>query len=550
MADVVELPGVGQQILTVAGLRWRMLRRSLQKKNNIFDLIGLIVSAAGGAVLVFGLSIAFFAGTYAFLNGHHEQWIALLFWAIFLWWQGFPIFAAGFGVHFEFRSLLRFPLNLSTFYILGLVYGLADFGAIASLCWLASMTLAVAVAQPPALPAMIVTCLLFAAMNLALERLLGSWLEKILAKRRARELFFAFFILLMIGVQFIGPAIQRYGKPATPRVLKILPYLAPFPGSLAGRAVAGAALRQNTAVLIGTSGLLIYVVVCGGLLWLRFAAEYRGEELSETSAAARTVKRTETRIADEKETAGFLPPQIAAMLKKESRYVFRNSFAMVALIFPPMLVLLFVTQFAGTHPTALHKGMSAELFFPGMLAYLVLILMAPAYNCFAYEGRGMLGYFMAPVRFSDVLMGKNLMQCILLAIEIGVSVGVLVWRIGLPSTPVFVSTLAAVAFAVAGQLTIANWSSLTFPKRMEFGKMRGNRQGGMAVLIAFGAQLVFGVICGLILFSGRWLGNPWLPAEAFGFLTVAAVGGYRASLGAMSRLAERNKETLLEALAK
>ena len=126
----------------------------------------------------------------------------------------------------------------------------------------------------------------------------------------------------------------------------------------------------------------------------------------------------------------------------------------------------------------------------------------------------------------------------------------LVWRIGLPSAPVFVSTLAAVAFAVAGQLTIANWSSLTFPKRMEFGKMRGNRQGGMAVLIAFGAQLVFGVICGLILFSGRWLGGPWLPAEAFGFLTVAAVGGYRASLGAMSRLAERNKETLLEALAK
>ncbi|HUL15125.1 MAG TPA: hypothetical protein VLV88_03955 [Terriglobales bacterium] len=550
MADVVQLPGVWQQILTVVGLRWRMLRRSLQKKNNIFDLLGLIISGFGGAILVFGLCAAFFAGTYAFFNGHHEQWIALLFWGIFFWWQGFPIFAAGFGVHFEFRSLLRFPLNLSTFYILGLVYGLADFGAVASLCWLASMTLAVAAAKPSVLPVMILTCVLFAGMNLALERLLGSWLEKILAKRRARELFFALFILLMISVQFIAPAIQRYGKPATPRIREILPYLTVFPGSLAGRAVAGAALQQNAAVLIGTSGLLIYALVCGGLLWLRFAAEYRGEELSETSAAARSVPHTGTRIAYEKETAEILPPQIAAMLIKESRYVFRNSFALVSLIFPPMIVLLFVTQFAGAHPTVLHKGMSAELFFPGMLAYLVLILMAPAYNCFAYEGRGMLGYFMAPVRFSDVLMGKNLMQCILLAAEVGVCVAVLVWRIGLPGTPVFVSTLAAVAFAVAGQLTIANWSSLTFPKRMEFGKMRGNRQGGMAVLIAFGAQAVFGGVCAVILLSGRWLGNPWLSAEAFAFLTAAAVGGYRASLEGMSRLAERNKETLLEALAK
>jgi hypothetical protein len=238
------------------------------------------------------------------------------------------------------------------------------------------------------------------------------------------------------------------------------------------------------------------------------------------------------------------------MLKKESRYLLRNGFLLVSLIFPPLLVLLFVTQFAGAHPTALHQGLSADLFFPGMMAYLVLILMAPAYNSFAYEGRGMIGYFMAPVRFREVLMGKNLMQCSVLALEVAVSVVVLVWRMGMPPAPVFISTLAAVVFAVVGQLAIANWSSLTFPKRMEFGKMRGRRQGGMAVLIAFGAQIVFGAICGAILFSGRWMGDPWLPAEAFAFLTLVATTGYHASLDAMSRLAEKKKEVLLETLAK
>jgi len=72
------------------------------------------------------LSIAFYAGTYAFLAKNRASWMALLFWAVFLWWQVFPIFVAGFGANFEFKTLLRFPLNRRTFYLLGLGYGFAD----------------------------------------------------------------------------------------------------------------------------------------------------------------------------------------------------------------------------------------------------------------------------------------------------------------------------------------------------------------------------------------------------------------------------------------
>jgi hypothetical protein len=252
----------------------------------------------------------------------------------------------------------------------------------------------------------------------------------------------------------------------------------------------------------------------------------------------------------ERESPGILSPQLAAMLKKESKYVFRNSFALAGLIFSPLLVLLLVTQFAAAHSTALHHGMSPDMFFPGMMGYLILILMAPSYNCFAYEGRGMIGYFMSPLRFREVLLGKNLMLCMIMFLEVGLCAGVLVWRIGMPALPVFVSTLVGVVFAVVGQLTLANWSSLTFPKKMAFGKMRGQRQSGMAVLIAFAAQIIFGAICGVVLFSGRWAGNPWLPTEAFAFLAAGAVAGYFASLDGLSRLAESKKESLLDAIAK
>src|SRR2546430_1727700 len=127
-----------------------------------------------------------------------SAWMGLLFWGIFVWWQVFPIFVAAFGARFGFCTLLRFPLNLSAFYLIGLAYGLADFAALASLCWLASIIAGAAAVAPNVLPAMLLASLLFVLLNLTLERLTGSWLERLLARRRTRELFFAIFILFVI----------------------------------------------------------------------------------------------------------------------------------------------------------------------------------------------------------------------------------------------------------------------------------------------------------------------------------------------------------------
>src|SRR5208337_2444458 len=183
VADVARIPGVLAQLRLIAGLRWSLLKNGMQRKNNRWDLVGVIFAGVFGAALVVGLSIAFFAGAYAFLAKNRASWIGLLFWAIFLWWQVFPIFVAGFGANFEFKTLLRFPLSRRTFYLLGLGYGFADFAAVAAVCWVAAMVLGAAVARPEVLPVMAGVSLLFVLMNVTLERLIGSWLEKILAKR-------------------------------------------------------------------------------------------------------------------------------------------------------------------------------------------------------------------------------------------------------------------------------------------------------------------------------------------------------------------------------
>jgi ABC-2 type transport system permease protein len=556
VAYVARLPGLFEQIRLVAVLRWRILRNGLKKKDRVWDLVGVVISSIMGVILISGLSMAFFFGTSTFLQGHHPERMAFLFWGIFAWWQILPIFVAGFSPSFSFQTLLRFPLKLSAFYLIGIAYGLADSAAVASMIWLAVMTVAAAFADFSLLPAMILACALFVAANVTLERLLGSWLEKLLSKRRAREMFVVLFIMCMVSLQFLGPAIQKFEKSGVkPDAERIVRYAQFFPGSLAGKILTGYLSRDFGVMGIGMAGLAGYGLLFGGLLFARYRTQYLGEGLSETMAPARvaaraTVAARTAAIPQSGRKAKLLPATISAVLEKEVRYLFRNGFAAMLLFLPPLLVLLFTMQFGGTHPTSIKHGVSPVLFFPGMMAYLMLMLMAPSYNSFAFEGRGMQTYFMVPVRFRDILIGKNLMTVTLLSFEIALCVVMLAWRVGLPPWPIFFATMSALIFAVVGQLTIANWSSLTFPKKMEFGKMQGQRQSGMAALIAFGAQIVFGGVAGLVFSMGRLSGNDWLPTEIFLFLAAAALAGYWSSMEPLTKLAEKKKEALLETLTK
>jgi len=544
------LPGVLQQIQLVSRLRWRILRNSLGRKSSRWDIIGVVLTGVISGIFVLGLCFAFYSGAkYSVAKGQYA-WMTLLFWAIFLFWQGFPIFVAGFGASFEFKTLLRFPLSLSAFYIIGLAYGLSDFSAIASVLWLLSLSLGAGAASPGIFPGVLLLALTFILFNVTLERLIGSWLERIFARRRTRELFVGLFVLCMVCLNFLNPAINKHSSSIRPLALRLFPYFNWFPPSLAGRAIAGVAHLQPTQFLVGTVGVLAYVALSTMLLWKRFSAQYRGEELSETAAPSPVKVEVPTADSDLSGTLLFLPPQVAAIARKEFRYLKRNSMMLLSLIVPPIMVLFLATQFAARRPAVQGIPLSSELFFPGLMAYLILILMAPAYNSFAYEGRGIQSYFLAPVRFRDVFLGKNFVLVTILVLEVGLSLGALIFINGLPSVTMLAATTTGFIFTAAGQLPIANWSSLKFPRKLEFGKMQGQRQSGMAVLVAFLTQILLGGISTVILFAGKWTDNPWLPAEGFAFLGLAAMGGYFASLDGLSHMAESKKETLLEALCR
>src|ERR1700730_6881173 len=266
MADLAGPSSLADQIRLVAGLRWRMLINGLRKKNNVLDLIGMGFVSFFGLLLVIGPSVAFYFAAYSFVSEGRLQWLAVPFWVIFVFWQLIPVFAAGFGSRFEFRTLLRFPLSPRAFYLIGLAYGLADFPALASICWLLVMTAGATAANPSLLPIMLVVIALIVLLNVTLERLIGSWLERLLAKRRTRELFLGIFILLMFSMQFIAPIQRQYVKrnPNPGVFSELVKYRAPFRPSLSARVVAGAVRHDFVDIAVGVSGLVGFVFTSSG----------------------------------------------------------------------------------------------------------------------------------------------------------------------------------------------------------------------------------------------------------------------------------------------
>jgi ABC-2 type transport system permease protein len=549
VADVAAL-GLWEQIGLVSSLRWRIFRNELRKKSKRLDLLAMIWMGVFGTAAIVGCSGFFFWAARMALTSGRSGRLGLLFWIIFVVWQILPILMAGFGNTLEFRKLLRFPLTLRAFYLISLGYGFADFAAVASVCWLLSMTAGAASAVTPILPRMLLVVALFIVINVTLERLVSSWLERLLARRRTRELLVGLAILAGVSLQFIQPLISHYRGVLPLSSARLIPFLLWLPPSLAGKALAVGNWHQFASFLSGVSGLFLYAVLFSALLWMRYAMQYRGEELGESAAPVRTARRP--LLMPHSGTVSWLaiPPQISVMVQKEFRYLTRNGFMLISLIMAPLMALLLSSQFGGNHPWAARRGVSPDIFFPSLIGYVFLMLMNPAFNCFAYEGRGIQTYFTAPVKFRNLFLGKNLVQAVILLTELLLCMMGLSRTIGVPSLPILAATVFAVAFAAPGQLTIGNWSSLTFPRKLEFGSMRGQRAGGVSIWVALGAQVVLGGICSFIFLLGRWTGNPWLPAEAFAALTVASIGGYFASLDALGELAEQKKETLIEALSR
>ena len=568
MAELTPTPPAsltGQQLRAIAGVRWRLMANSLRTTRGALELVSHLWMGFWFAVLGLGGAVGAGAAGWYFAAHGQLEWIAVLLWPLFLFWQVFPLAASAFTEQTDTSNLARFPLRYPTYVLVRIAFGAFDVATLVGGFCLLGLVIGVAIARPGLLAGAALAALLFAAFNILLAQMIFAWLERWLARRRTREILTLVFILLVFSINFIGPLSRRWhlGGAGVETSASQLPWLVPLerwlPPGLPAHALAAAA-RGHYGV--GAAGLLLLAawgMAALALLHLRLRAEYRGDTLTESAAAPRTVRPAAAAAARappaELGLAGVVIPvgPVGAVARKELRYLARSPMMFFTLAMPVVLLVLFHFQFFAAGRPGMHpRGQLnlAGIGFPVGVAYALLVLSNLIFNSFGTDAAGVQFYFVSPVSFRQILMGKNLAYGLILVAEAVAIYVAATLTDGPPAAWIVAATVLGLAFGALCDFACGNLLSLYMPKKIDLSRL--GRQGGRGTS-GLAALLVQGLVIGLAAIAvvgGRVYGHPWLAVLILALLAVAAGLGYVAVLGAVEPIAQGRRETLIAELSK
>jgi hypothetical protein len=235
------------------------------------------------------------------------------------------------------------------------------------------------------------------------------------------------------------------------------------------------------------------------------------------------------------------------------RYALRNAQLRTMAVMPVVLTLSFklIGMRRGASPGASALPASIAPYMEGSGAalsvlYAFLISSAVSANLFGYESGGMRAYVLAPVARSKILLGKNLaMLCVSLVLAAAVTlVNALLYRDLTLRALLF--TLLCFVFFAAATATIGNMFSISFPKRLQFGKrMNASGVAGLLLLpvfIGIAAPPALAVFAG---YAAQSLTFEYVILAAF---AIAGVAIYFLTLKAQGRWLARRELDILEAV--
>jgi ABC-2 type transport system permease protein len=545
-------PEARGQFAAIALVRWQLFVNSLRTTSGRIELgsqvvIGLVFAVAGigGA---FGLG-----GAAQFLVVHNRaEWLAVLLWPVFMFWQLFPVLATAFTSNFDSSNLLRFPLSYSTFFLVRIVYGSLDPATALGSLWLLGIAVGIGFADPRSFLWAALVLFVFAILNILIGRMIFAWVERWLARRRTREILGIVFFFIILGFQFIGPLLSHFGEGSrfalTHFVSPWLPIERVLPPGLAASAIAGV-MQDDFAFALGSFLLLLaYGNAILFLLNLRLRAQYHGENLSEGIAPSSSAK--EKTALQPGWDLPWLPAPVTAIFEKEFRYLSRSGPMLFTLVMPVVILLLFRLTPSRSGDGQGFLASAPDLAFPVGAAYSLLILTNLVYNNFGADAAGIQFYFVWPVRFRQILLAKNLAHAGVLALET-----ILVWLAVClvfrpPSPGVTLATLAGLFFALLVNLSVGNLLSISSPKKIDFGTFGRQRATNLTVFTSFGVQIAIFGLAALVLLTARRFGRFWLATLLFLGLAAVALAAYALVLNRADRLAFDRRETLISELSR
>ena len=552
MAGLSFSPYMRGQFAAIARVRWQLFVNGLRTIRGRLEVVarGFMFLAFG--VVGLGGSFALGALGWYFVSHGKVEWIAILLWPVFLFWQLFPVMASALTENVDSSNLLRFPLSFPSYFLIRLVYGALDPSTALGCLWLFGLAIGIGVSQPGLFLWAALVLFAFAIFNILLARMIFVWVERWLAQRRTREILGAVFFIFIICFQFIGPLVSRIGRHRHPEVSRIttqvLPYERAIPPGLAAEAIARAMHGAFTPALAAFALECAYALAILWLLNLRLRAQYHGENLSE--AVARSNLRKEKRAIRLGWNVSGVPGPVAAILEKEFHYLSRSGPMLFTFVMPVVILLVFRLGPQASMRQSNFLAHAPDLAFPVGSAYALLILTNLVYNCFGADAVGMQLFYVSPVSFREILLGKNLAHALVLACE-----GGLVWiAVGFmfhpPAVEITFATVMGVAFALLLNLSAGNLLSIYTPKKIDYGAFGKQRASTTTVFASLGIQAVVFGLAAVTLLIARAFGEIWIATVIFLILAGLASIVYILVLNRADRIALDRRDAILAELCR
>jgi ABC-2 type transport system permease protein len=552
------------QYAAVAEMRSRLFANNLRTNEGALEFGARAASFIIYSFIGLSLGVGACALTYSIVLREGWQYLAVEFWALCFVWQAMSVALASFQEQYDITSLLRFPVGFGSFVLLHLIFGLIDIstiiGTLCSLGILVGFTLA----RSELFPWAVLTLAGFVAFNILLVRAILAWIDRWLAKRRSREIVSAIFLLLLLSLQLLNPALRndfndeelphprhhalhhhaesQVEHQAHPLLRTVDAAQTWLPPGLAASAMQHANEHAPVPALASVGMLGVFTLFAGGLLTLRLRSEYRGENLGE----ARNRKKIETR------DSGWLVSNgpIGAVIEKELRTLLRSVPQLYALGVPMLMVFLIGNVFRSGSSGAPHKTFALQLAFPICVAYGLLGFIQLIYNNLGAEGPGIQLLLLSPTPMRTILLGKNLFHATLFGFVALISMFLASLRLGLPSPTVAATTIGWLAFALPANLAAGNILSLTMPYRVNLGRL-GRQSGSQAnaLLSMFIQTAWLGIGAGIISLTAL-LGALWVGAIILVALALGAVIAWIFVLRRADSIINRRRDKLIARLTK
>lgn len=455
----------------------------------------------------------------------------------FLYWQVVPLLMAATGASLELRKLQVYPIPAAQLFSIEVLLRVT--AAVEMILILVG--LALGILMNPAIPKwaapMLAPYILF---NLFLAVGLRDLVARILAHKRIREVA---FLLLVICAGL--PQLLMLRGPVGGKGFRTL-----FGDAWIGWPwAATASLLQQKAIIQSLVIVLAWAAAAAIFGYWQFRTSLSFDAQAASATEVRPARRDGLVEKFFRWPSLLFRDPLAALIEKEIRFLLRSPrFRLVFLMGFTFGLVIWLPLALGK--SGLSKSVLGTNYLTVVSVYSLLLLSEVCFwNSFGFDRSAAQFYFLAPVPFWRVLVGKNLSAVFFIGLEI-TAVTIVCASLGMPLNPVRL----AEAYSVAAVLTIfllAAGNLLSIHQARAVNPATSFRSGaaGRVQAMLFIIYPVAGIPAGLA-YLARWA----FDSEVAFFLVLAfdavvAVIVYRIALQSAVEAAERIKESMVAALS-